>query len=972
MILLKNKIPKPFFFVILFFFLLVSISPLYSSQENDKEYTAKILEFTTEDFFLTELVDHLPASASIPTPEKVLGTIVGAPDILHHSKDIYKYMKIVAGASPRVKIFNIGKTDEGKDMILVAVSDEENIKRLDRIKEIMNLLADPRKVTAEKVQPLFKEGVPVYWITGGLHSRECGSPEMLMELVYRLAVEDSEAVSTIRKNLLVLVTPILEVDGWDRMVDLYRYKKNHKDKKILHDVYWGNYVYHDNNRDSIAIALKLTENVLKTYFQWHPIVMHDLHESIPYLYISTGTGPYNAWLDPITINQMEELANVEVAGMTKRGVPGVWTHGFYDGWGPSYLFYIALYHNSLGRFYETFGSTGADTLNRNVGTPSKRDWYRPNPPLKVVKWSFRNNINLQQSALLIGLKHVGKNKEKFLKEFYLKGERSIAKAVNEGPAAWVIPAGKNRSLAAAELLNLLRKHGAEIHQSDKSFTIKKDKYNAGTYIIRMDQPYSRCVDMFLDTQYYNPNDPKPYDDTGWTQGILHNVKTVRIMEKEILDVPMKMLDKDIKICGQIKDAPNTAAYLIEYHAENPLIKFRFDLKDIKMLTAEKGFKAGDKRFNAGTFIIPMAGNPRNLKDRLEKAAEHLGLTLYGVEKMPEVNKHSLAVPRIAILHTWISTQNDGWYRLAFEKLGIPYSYISTHEIRDNQKLKNKYDVIIFPPVDFFKPQRHVNGISGNSPIPWQKTKEYPNLGSPFSCNDIRGGIELEGVLNLKRFVEEGGLFIPITSNINLPIDYGIIESVAVKKSAKLRTNGTILQTRVIDRQSPVTYGYDFNLGVIFSGNDLLETGIKAVIGALDFDKMLFGEAKKPRESGRGGLKDPDVVQGRPFEPPKVVGAGTGIPPEFRDRFNLYMPPDLKRIRVLLRFDRKNKLLISGMLDGAEELQNRAALVDVPVGKGHILLFAFNPMWRCETKGNYALIFNAALNFNNLDAGRPKN
>jgi len=972
MILLKNKIPKPFFFVILFFFLLVSISPLYSSQENDKEYTAKILEFTTEDFFLTELVDHLPASASIPTPEKVLGTIVGAPDILHHSKDIYKYMKIVAGASPRVKIFNIGKTDEGKDMILVAVSDEENIKRLDRIKEIMNLLADPRKVTAEKVQPLFKEGVPVYWITGGLHSRECGSPEMLMELVYRLAVEDSEAVSTIRKNLLVLVTPILEVDGWDRMVDLYRYKKNHKDKKILHDVYWGNYVYHDNNRDSIAIALKLTENVLKTYFQWHPIVMHDLHESIPYLYISTGTGPYNAWLDPITINQMEELANVEVGGMTKRGVPGVWTHGFYDGWGPSYLFYIALYHNSLGRFYETFGSTGADTLNRNVGTPSKRDWYRPNPPLKVVKWSFRNNINLQQSALLIGLKHVGKNKEKFLKEFYLKGERSIAKAVNEGPAAWVIPAGKNRPLASAELLNLLRKHGAEIHQSDESFTIKKDKYNAGTYIIRMDQPYSRCVDMFLDTQYYNPNDPKPYDDTGWTQGILHNVKTVRIMEKEILDVPMKMLDKDIKIRGQIKDAPNTAAYLIEYHAENPLIKFRFDLKDIKMLTAEKGFKAGDKRFNAGTFIIPVAGNPRNLKDRLEKIAEHLGLTLYGVEKMPEVNKHSLAVPRIAILHTWISTQNDGWYRLAFEKLGIPYSYISTHEIRDTQKLKNKYDVIIFPPVDFFKPQRHVNGISGNSPIPWQKTKEYPNLGSPFSCNDIRGGIELEGVLNLKRFVEEGGLFIPITSNINLPIDYGIIESVAVKKSAKLRTNGTILQTRVIDRQSPVTYGYDFNLGVIFSGNDLLETGIKAVIGALDFDKMLFGEAKKPRESGRGGLKDPDVVQGRPFEPPKVVGAGTGIPPEFRDRFNLYMPPDLKRIRVLLRFDRKNKLLISGMLDGAEELQNRAALVDVPVGKGHILLFAFNPMWRCETKGNYALIFNAALNFNNLDAGRPKN
>jgi hypothetical protein len=226
-------------------------------------------------------------------------------------------------------------------------------------------------------------------------------------------------------------------------------------------------------------------------------------------------------------------------------------------------------------------------------------------------------------------------------------------------------------------------------------------------------------------------------------------------------------------------------------------------------------------------------------------------------------------------------------------------------------------------------------------------------------------------LNLQRFVEQGGLFIPITTNVNLPIDYGMIESVAVIRPKNLKARGTIMQTRIIDRQSPVLYGYGRSLGVISNGHPVLETGMKALFGDLDFDEMLYGKPKQPRESGRGGLKDPDVVQGRPAEPPKITGAGTGIPPEFRDRFNIYAPPDLLTIRVLLRFERANRLLVSGMLEGAEELQNRAALVDVPKGKGHILLFAFNPMWRYETQGNFSLIFNAALNYNNLDAGRPQ-
>jgi len=962
-----------FFKVIICLFLLSGLvfsQALADQQKIDEEYSKKIKEYTTEKFFLTELVDFLPSSDTVPTPAKILGNVIGAPDILHHTAEIEKYMNALADSSSRVKTFSMGSTDEGKNMFAVVVTDEANMGRLERIQEIMSLLADPRKLDKGDAEKLLNEGIPVYWITGGLHSPECGAPEMLMELAYRLAVDDSPFYQSIRKNMVVLITPVLEVDGRDRYVDTYRYKKDHQNKKTLPLVYWGNYVAHDNNRDNIGLSLKLTENTLNTYFQWHPVILLDLHESVPYLYISTGTGPYNAWLDPITINEWHELAYAEISEMDRRGVPGVWTHGFYNGWAPGYIMYIAQFHNSTGRFYETFGATGADTLVRTVGAQSKRAWFRPNPPLPVIKWSFRNNINLQQSGVLFGLKHVADNNKRFLKNFYLKSKRAVAKATTEGPAAWVIPNDENRPLAAAGLVNLLRKQGAEIHLAKKGFKNKKNAFPAKSYVIRMDQPYSRCVDMLLDTQYFSPNDPPPYDDTGWTLGPLHNVKTIRILDTKALDVPMDLLTEDVRIPGGVKKSAKAAVYLIDHTAENALMKLRYELKDITMLAAESGFKADGRSYNAGTFIIPVKDNPNDLVHQLNDSGKKLGLTAYGTVKMPTVNTHPLSVPRIALLHTWVFTQNEGWFRIAFEKSGIPYSYISVHDIRETADLKSKYDVIIFPPVIFGKAQRLVNGIGGDEPIPWKKTEKYPNLGGPDSRDDIRGGMGLEGVLHLKIFIENGGLFIPITSNASLPIDYGMAESVMVVTPKKLKMSGSVLKARVSDRRSPVTYGYGSSLGVYFSGAPVLETGMKAATGGVDIS-TLFGGETKGRPSGRGSLKDPDVIQGRPHKPPKVKGAGSGIPAEYRDLMNLFMPADLQKIRVIIRFEQKNKLLISGMLEGGEELQNKAAVVDIPLGKGHVLFFAINPMWRHQTWGSYMLIFNAALHFDHLDAGRPK-
>jgi hypothetical protein len=953
-----------------------------SSTEADNDYSKKIKEYTTEPYFRTELVDHLPMSDKVPSPDKVLGYVIGTPNKLTYSKDLYRYYRELARATPRVRVFTAPeRSEEGKEQLLVAVGDENLLARLDHYKEITAKLADPRKISEAEATALIGEGKVFYWASGSIHSPETGSCEMLMELAYRLAVEESPFIQAIRKNVIVLITPALEVDGRDRMVDVYNYRKANPGKNAPGLVFWGKYVAHDNNRDGLGMALALTRNQMKTFLKYHPAILHDLHESVPFLYTSTGTGPYNAWLDPITINEWQLLAYHEIEEMTKRGVPGVWTHGFYDGWAPNYMFYVANGHNAIGRFYETFGNNGADTMDRTVGEQSRRDWFRPNPPQPRVKWSIRNNINLQQSAILLAMNFVSNNKDRFLQNFYAKSKRAVAKATNEGPFAYVIPGDQSRMVEAADMVNLLLLMGVEVHTADKEIVTKGQKFPAGSYIVRMDQPYSRMADMMLDTQYYNVNDPRPYDDTGWTLGALRNVKTVRVADKadeSILKAPMTLLTADARVSGKIAGSPSTSGYIINHNTENTLATLRFKLKDVKIEAAEDSFKVGDRQFNAGSFIIKTEGNSSDVRQRLDAAVTELGLVALAVDKLPEIKMHELAVPRIAILHTWTNTQNDGWYRIEFDRFQVPYSYISDQVVRNTPNLREKYDVIIFPPLNG-SAQAIVNGIPmRGDPIPWKQSELTPNMGlSPDQSDDIRGGMGLAGVMNLQKFVSEGGLFIVVANSARLPIDFGLTSGVSIQEPRQLQARGSIYNARFSDRKSPISYGYDETVPIYFNQAPLFQVvsgtgGFGGGGGGGGGEGGPGGGAGRP--SGRGTLTDPDIVQGMPLPEPAQRPSPRPGEEQLTDEQRLqlgpfYTPPN-QRPRVVLRFVPEEKnLLISGMLAGGSELANAPAVIDVPVGRGHVVMFANNPMWRHQTQGNFFLIFNAALNFDSLNTER---
>src|SRR5262252_7923173 len=441
----------------------------------DEEYTKKIKEYTTEPFFTSPLVDYLPASKTVPTPKAVLGDVAGAPGKLPYAEEVYQYMRMLEKATPRVKVYSIGKTEEGREMIAVAVASETLMAKLQENGDRLARLADPRTIGMDdgQAEKLIAASTPIYYVTGTIHSPETGAPTALMELAYRLAVDESAYIKSIRDNVITLITPVVEVDGRDRMVDIYRWHRENPAKQWPPLIYWGHYVAHDNNRDSMGLTLQLTRNVLNSFVGFKAQVLHDLHESVPYLYDNTvGDGPYNAWIDPILADEWQMMGWNNVSEMTKFGMPGVFTHGTFDTWSPSYLMFIAAMHNGISRLYETFGNGGADTEERQL-RPNEyaRTWFKQNPPLPKAKWSQRNNNNYEQTGVLTGLAYFAANNKLFLRNFYQKSKRSITKPRTEGPSAYVFTADDSRPGAQAELLRMLQHQGCDISRATEAFTV---------------------------------------------------------------------------------------------------------------------------------------------------------------------------------------------------------------------------------------------------------------------------------------------------------------------------------------------------------------------------------------------------------------------------------------------------------------------------------------------------------------------
>ena len=917
------------------------------AQLQDDDFAKSVAEWTTAPYYGSPLVDHLPKVKGIPSPKDVLGYHVGAPAKLTYYADILKYYRALAAATPRVKIESIGRSDEDRELVVVWVSSDENMKTLQRNRDNLAKIADPRGLSDDQIKQLIATTRPHYHLMGGLHSGETGPSEMLMELVYRLATETSPLIRQIRDNVIVSVTPVADADGRDRNVDWFNRNLENGQNAAPAPAppgvgapsvpYWGKYVYHDNNRD-INLSQVSMRALVDWYFTAHPPIMHDLHEAQALMYTYSGAAPQNPNLDPLLFAELPWFSNFELAQMTKWGMPGVYTHAFMDGWSPGYLGSVAYNHNGMMRMYETQsgreagagaagrggdgrgrgrggdapeaggrGGEGGDAVAAGRGRASAaptgrgggqpREWYRglPIPPGAVANFSRRNNANYMETGVLSALQLTASFPNLMVENFYRKTKNSIESGRKDPPYAFVIPVQRDMT-KAAELVSILRIQRIEVGAARAEFKTADGTFPAGSYVIKRDQPYGRLAKNLLERQNYPDPELRTYDDSGWTMGLAMLVDVKEIKDRAVLDVPVTPVER-VTLKGAVSGSSG-AALAIAHFGSNNMIAFRYRMRNVPMKIAEKSFKADDVEFPAGSFVIT---SPADFA-AARSAIEQLGLTAASLPSAPSVAMHDADAPRIAMYSSWTGTQEIGWVRFTFDKFGIPYDLIYKERVRRGN-LRDDYDVIVMPTQTATR--QSVFQPPAARPVPYMKDAKYRFLGMYGESPDISGGMGGDGVDAFAKFLDAGGTLIAMGDAVRFPADFGLARTVDASgtTSRDFYAPRPLVNAEIVRPEHPVFYGYA--------------------------ERMI-----------------PVKYLGGP-----LIAVGTADQPG-----------------VLARYVGGDAAVLSGLMKGADEIRQRPFAIDVPggySGKGRVVLFSNNPIYRWQNHGEFNMVFNALLNWNDL-------
>ena len=1023
-------------------------------QAQDQAFAKLYTEWTGDAKFGSPLVDHLPIAKGIPTPKDVLGYYIGAPKKLTYYADILKYYRALAAATPRVKVESIGKSDEGRELVVVWVSSDANMKGLAQNRDNLAKLADPRGLPEAQIKQLIATTKPHYHVTGGLHSSESGPPEMLMELVYRVAVETSPFISQIRNNVYLSVTPVADADGRDRQVDWFNRGLEAADQAASEAAkaastaptvapvtakpatptatvaatapatvgtstpppaaqavakppspvvagaptlsaaaqaatkppaqaapatppasaqapapaataasigslpYWGKYVYHDNNRD-INLSLMQMRALTDWYYTAHPPIMHDLHESMALMYTYSGGPPQNPNLDPILFAELPWFSNWELAQMTKWGMPGVYTHAFMDGWSPGYYASVAYNHNGLMKMYET-------QSGRDPGAPA----------------GGRGGGGFSD----------------------VQGQASGGTTATQAGQAPPAPAGRGAQSPPAQA------PAAEGGRGGAPIGEGGGGGRAGAMPTGRGGAQDREWYRGLPVPPNAANNFTRRDNTNYSEtGVLSSLQLAAMFPATIVE------NFYIKSKHSIEDGQTKAPYGFVIPVQREMTKAAELVRILRVQGIEVGqatseIKIGDATYPAGSYVIkrdqPYGRLAKNLLEKQQYPDTRLttyddsGWTmgLLMLVDVKEINDAAIlkvqttAVKQVALKGRIAGTGTAGLavahfgsnnmvafrYRLksvamkiaekgftaegvefpagsfvvtgapaatiraAVEELGLTAAALQTlpqvamHEapaprlaiysqwastqdlgwyrltfdnfgipydliFKEQVKkgdLRAKYDVIIMAAQNINRAT--VLQPAATRPQPYQKSDKYKFLGMYGDTPDMSGGFGQEGVDAFAKFLEGGGTLIAAGAAIRFPIDFGWAHTIDAEPITGVVAQRPIVQAEIGRPEHPVFYGYA--------------------------DKML---------------------------PMKYVGGNT-LRVGLADSGN-----------ILARYVGGDSSVLSGAMTGADVLRQRVIAADIPGaynGKGRVILFANNPIYRWQNHGEFNMVFNAMLNW----------
>ena len=464
------------------------------------------------------------------------------------------------------------------------------------------------------------------------------------------------------------------------------------------------------------------------------------------------------------------------------------------------------------------------------------------------------------------------------------------------PHGFVIPAGQRDMTRAATLVELLRIQGVEVGRTQEPLTLGDETHPAGSYVIQGGQPYFRLAKTLLGSPEFPDESLRTYDDTGWTMGLMHRTPVVAIDDPAVLAAPVVPVD-DPRVSGTIAGGAGRFGYAVAHHGSNHLTTLRYRLGAVAIDAAEEPFEAAGVEFPPGSFIIPApAGSARG--SRVRSWVRELGLTAAPLDERPEVATHPVDLPRLAIYSTWGDTQEVGWVRHAFDRFEIPFDLIFKERVRAGN-LRANYDLVLVPNQGGSAKGLVFDIEPRGGPRAYTKTDRYRFLGDYGSSPDVTGGMGIDGVLELQRFVAAGGVLVTLGAASHFPPEYGLTREIDARRPGSgFYAPGPLVEARIEAPEHPIFYGY--------------ETG------------------ETPVRYANGPLLD--------------------VPQRFRDDW------------VVMTFRDR---VLSGHLRGAAQIDGRAAVVDVPRGDGRVVLFATNPCYRWQNHGEFGMLFNTLLHYNDL-------
>ena len=826
----------------------------------------------------------------VPSPDEFLGFHIGADRRLADWTQIVAYFHRLAETSPRVKVEEVGKTTDGLPFLLVTITSEANMARLEEIRRDNLRLADPRGLPPAEAEGLIARGKAIVALNHGIHSTEVGATQAALVTAYRLVTAEDEETREVRDRAVVLMLPSHNPDGTQRVTEWYRASIGKPWEGGAVPFLYQRYTGHDNNRDwymFTQVESRLTTEFL--YDRWRPQVVHDVHQMGARgarLFAPPYVDPWEPNVDPALIAAVNDLGSHVAARLTSEGRSGVVIHAIYDAWSPARAYphthgAVRILTEAAGALMATPMEVKPEQLEPGIGyDPRVRSWNFPDP-WPGGTWRLADVVDYQVAANLAVVSHAAAHRAQWLRTMYEADRRAAARTT---PFAFVLPAEQKDPLAAAALLTALRTGAVEVHRAKAAFEAGGRRFGEGSQVVLMQQPFSSFAKSLLERQRYPDMRPftgapvqRPYDVTAHTLPLLMGVEVVEIVARFAAE--LEPVDRVAVAPGRIEKG--AGRFLAFGHRTGDLVALgRLLRAGVPVRWAMGPFRDRERAFPAGTLLAPASA-----RAALRSLAGELGLVARPVGRLP-ASAVLLRAPRVGLYQSWVPAIDEGWTRFVFEhQADVEYRTLHDADVRAGG-LRARFDVIVVP--DQAATQILAGHAAGAMP------PEYT------------GGIGKEGAAALRAFVEEGGTLVTLDSASDLAIDE--------------------LALPVTDVLAP------FNAPGRDASTDL-ET------------------------SGREGdpFYSPGALLSVEVDPAQPLGHGldptTPVWVESSPAF------DVRGGRVVARFPDADPLL-SGWLLGQERLHGRAALAEVPLGRGRVVLFGFRPQYRAQSWATYVPLLNA--------------